>query len=773
YVAANGKEPEPVRVRVSTGEDGVFEVRFAPPPASPWHYSLYLATDGRVGTHTNLGAIEPGAEVDLGDRVLVPGAAIEGRVVDENGQPLADISLAFEATEEVPSGAGVSEPVQLHGFQSKQDGSIPRSSALLPGTYAVKSIERDYRLVEPKQVVLVRERPIEFVTVVMAETDAPRIRGRVVDENGQPVDRAEVEAFDARTGDSKSTRSKRDGTFVLVGRENATQPPVLTVRKEGFETSEKSAPIAWGSKDVELRILRGLEFTVQVTDASGKPVTDYTVHHRLVKEERLSSIAMQPRKKGPHENGVCVLKGMPRGLTIVAVGFGGDEGNHPFVEFVDIGTTRRLDLVAGPVPERVVRVVDGAGVPVVGTYVELRDGLGAGTWTGVGAFPWSQWTNHGGAQFFAPDASTTGEDGRCTLRTRVHRELDLHVLGPGHQPIEVRGVRMSAGGELDVRVSRGARLAGRITPADGLDLLVRLAADAREDSKPTPASVFRGSRRPTVMLLGAPEPWVPYSKDLLHDEAGPPFVRNDGTFDVTGLPPGPWRVVLRYTRTSGDTSSTKDLEVADVTLIDGETVTLDIDVSSLEPGRVEGVLRWNGAPPPEGASWVLRKQGGWLAMPMGPGGTFAADAADGTWHAVLSPPGRRLKVPQLRSATPVVVRRGETTKVELDFYSGVVAVTVLDADGKPVPGFRLKSDEDVWWPNADANGRIEFEVTARVHRLLALPWSLQQPGAMDKLRADTRARGEPDPWDKVFREVGTVTAIARQRVEVEVKLPRE
>ncbi|MEQ1632797.1 MAG: hypothetical protein ABL997_10520, partial [Planctomycetota bacterium] len=48
YVAANGKEPEPVRVRVSTGEDGVFEVRFAPPPASPWHYSLYPTIRGQV-----------------------------------------------------------------------------------------------------------------------------------------------------------------------------------------------------------------------------------------------------------------------------------------------------------------------------------------------------------------------------------------------------------------------------------------------------------------------------------------------------------------------------------------------------------------------------------------------------------------------------------------------------------------------------------------------------------------------------------------------------
>lgn len=775
YISAYGKEPERVREKFQTGEDGVFVLRFAPAPASPVRYSLGLAADGRVVTRTDLGAIEPGAVVDLGDRVLVAGVTIEGRVLDPNGQPLGDLSVAFEATEKAPGEAGISEAGQRHSFQSKQDGSIPRSSALLPGTYAVKSIESDYRLVEPKQVVLTRERPIEFVTVVMDETDSPRIRGRVVDENGQPVDSAEVEAFDARTGDSKRTRSKRDGTFVLVGRENATQPPVLTVRKEGFETSEKSAPIAWGSKDVELRILRGLEFTVQVTDASGKPVTDYTAHHRLVKDERRSSFAMEPRAKGPHENGICVLKGLPRGLTIVAVGFGGDEGNHPFVELVDVGATRRLHLVAGPVPDRIVRVVDAAGVPVVGTRVELRDGLGQGTWTGTGAVPWSRWTNHGGAQFLSPDSAATGEDGRCTLHTRVHRELDLHVLGPGHVPVEVRGVRIVAGGELEVRVSRGARLVGRILPANGLDLLVRLAAGPQKEGAPapTPASTFRQHYRPAVMLRGANEQWVPNPTTLMFTETSPHYLRDDGTFDVTGLPPGTWRVLLRYMRTTAGSGGSHDLEVADVTLVEGETVPLDIDVASLEPGRVEGIVRWNGAPAPKDATAVLDKDPGWVGMRVGPEGAVASDAEEGTWTAMLQLSGRQPKVIPLQSPTPVVVRRGETTKVELDFYSGVVAVTVRDADGKPVPGFRLKSDEDEWWPDTDANGRIEVEVTARVHRLLALPWSLQQPGAMDKLWADARARSETVDFDSLLREVGVATAISGQRVEVEVKLPRE
>lgn len=771
FVVAHGKEPEPLRQKVQTGEDGVFVLRFA--PAVPWHYTLHFAVEHHLTVFTQLGAIEPGADKNLGDTVLLAGTSIEGRIVDPDGQPVAECRVGLAAIKNDSVDADPSEGAQAHILTSKLDGSIPRSPVLLPGAYSAKVDPTLFRLVGPTTVVLARERPVEFVTFVVADSDAPRIRGRVVDESGAPVDSAEVEAFDARTGDAKSTRSKRDGTFALVGRANATQPPVLTVRKEGYETSAKSAPIAWGSKDVELRILRGLEFAVQVTDASGKPVTEYAVHHRLVKEERRSSNSMEPRAKGPHENGICVLKGLPRGLTIVAVGFGGDEGNHPFVELVDVGAVRRLDLVAGPVPERVVRVVDTSGAPVVGTRVELRDAIGTGWTTSIGAVSWKVWTTHGGGQLFAPDAATTGEDGRCTLRTRILRELDLYVLGPGHVPVATRGVRIDAAGELVVRVSRGARIVGRITPENGIDLLARLGTTPGGESKPSPTSPFTRYNRPAVVLRSANGLWFPADSELQSTEQSPHFVRDDGTFDVTGLPPGAWRVCLRYARASIESTSWERLSAAELTLVDGDTTTLDIDVSALEPAHVEGIVRWNGAPAPKDATAALHGDNGWVGMLVGPDGAIATDAKDGTWNALLQLPGRNPEVMQLRHATPFVVRRGETTKVELDFYSGVVAVTVRDADGKPVPGFRLKSDEDEWWPDADANGRIEVEVTARVHRLLALPWSLQQPGAFEKLRAEARSRGETVDFDSLLREVGVATVVAGQRVEIEVKLPRE
>ncbi|MEQ1736467.1 MAG: carboxypeptidase-like regulatory domain-containing protein, partial [Rhodoglobus sp.] len=174
----------------------------------------------RVGIETELAELEPGAVLDLGDQTLVAGVVIEGRVVDPNGQPIAERSLVIEATATAPTGTIFARTARAHVFLSEKDGSIPRSEPMLPGSYRVMLHEKDLRPVEPKTLVLTLERPVEFVTIVVPASDGPRIRGRVVAEDGAPVADAEVDARDQRNGDRVSAKTERDGSFVLVGRDN-------------------------------------------------------------------------------------------------------------------------------------------------------------------------------------------------------------------------------------------------------------------------------------------------------------------------------------------------------------------------------------------------------------------------------------------------------------------------------------------------------------------------------------------------------------------------
>ncbi len=65
--------------------DGHFSLRFEPPRA--FQFALEAKAAGYAGPEWRWGEILPGAVVDVGEVELVQGGAIEGRIVDERGEP--------------------------------------------------------------------------------------------------------------------------------------------------------------------------------------------------------------------------------------------------------------------------------------------------------------------------------------------------------------------------------------------------------------------------------------------------------------------------------------------------------------------------------------------------------------------------------------------------------------------------------------------------------------------------------------------------------------
>lgn len=242
-----------VCIETVSGADGTFALSFPPPP---WNYELSVTAKGRMSCGATLLEMEPGATLDVGAIVLPPGASIEARVVDRQGQPVEDVSVQFESTAPVEEADG---SILSYRRGMGTMGERVFSGPLPFGSYSVSITDRDYRLVEPTTISLVRERPVERFTVVVEERPLPRIRGRVIDESGSPVVGVDVCAREDGPGFYTPIGSDRDGRFRLVHRGTPNGPIWVEVKAFGFEPYCTVQPVPWGTMDLELRLRRRVE----------------------------------------------------------------------------------------------------------------------------------------------------------------------------------------------------------------------------------------------------------------------------------------------------------------------------------------------------------------------------------------------------------------------------------------------------------------------------------------------------------------------------------
>lgn len=768
WLAENAAQPEwQDPETLTTGDDGSFSFTFWPPPPFQFTLDVTSAQHGSMGARWS--ELAEGSHTDVGDVVMVTGVRVTGRVVDPSGMPLERVYVTLNMDGRQVSMRGQVAPQWGEQTVSKADGSFAFRSVLHPGAYGVHT--QDYDLQSPKAVELTAEQPtVDLVIVAAKPAPTMTITGRVIDETGAPAVGVRVESH---TDGWSSATTRKSGTFELRKREpGGSQKATLHLYSDLYELSDvEPREVDWGARDIEFTVTRAPSLTVRVTDSEQQPVDTYTVYLIPQNRGRMSSEDSRARAQGQHENGTVVIPGLTRGDWLLRVTFPAASGLQELSESFrhDVSAPRRIDLRAVPPSRRTLRVLDAEGTPVADTKVQLCDPFDAPFDETRNVMSRSNWDINGGPRRSALvlQEGETDANGRFELRGPAGRDLGICVLGPGHVPCRQAGVRLEVDEELVVRVSLGARLVGKIVPAEAIAELLRLVHRTQD-------SGFAGDKRPRLAFDGGQGRRFPSDhRTAVNLECL--RVANDGTFDVTGVPAGFWKLEVSFLKldTSGAGGS-RNVGAGEVTLTDSKTTEHDIDLSHILPGTIDGLVLLNGVP---AANESVGLQGAhdWEMLKTDGKGRFEVQCTPGDYTVQVARKRGADGWTSLRCTTPARVVRGAKTTQTFMINTSTLHIRVLNHEGKPVTGVVVHAvcgEVSDGLPATDAEGNSKSEVTTQTVTLRLLPKELSSPEAMNKAWMEGRARGETDPLASRWIVLQEVALRAGQATELEHRLPQ-
>lgn len=633
--------------------EGRFELRHLP----PGRFDLIARAAGFVPRTLPGIEVPPGtAAVDLGTVALSPGAAIEGRVVDLRGQPIAGAAVMVSLDELSSLASPMPSLDELTGATTDTEGRF-RIPDLAPGTVVGLKVMAPGRVdAEVPGIEAPTPSPVEIVL-----RPAARVAGRVVDERRQGIAEAQVvltaEAQRAVFGGQAlpggalgQTMTDAAGAFVIEGVAPGTATLVATAsgyrpaRREGIEVAE-GAEVA----GIEVELSAGAVVTGRVSGADGLPLPDADVE--VVRPpveglfDLLGSIGLRTQTDA---DGVYRLEGVPEGQLSIAA----QHRDHlRAVRDLDVEAgENRLDLRLERGLEVEGRVLDAVGGPVAGAQLYLggqqqmslvrpvssaEDGSFRFTGVAPGTYDlWARKEGQGGAEarlegVRVAAANVTGLE----LRLEGGGAIRGRILGV--EPAELAAVRIVAqrddgqtatgradhtggyrvepvgAGEWTVvaGIGLGRLVQGRVTLAPG-------QAEAELDLELEPAGGLTLSGR--VLAGGEPATGVEVIATSMERAAGGTGTTGpDGSFRITGLAAGRYELMLLRFEPSLQHRETVELEGDRDVVID------------LPAGRVSGqVVDAADGSPVAGAVVALEPATGpGSELPFAPGAT--SDAAGG------------------------------------------------------------------------------------------------------------------------------------------------
>lgn len=502
--------------------------RFAVPSLPPGPVDLLVRKPGFAPVLVRAVPVPRGeGPFDLGTVLLEPSVEIRGRVTDRDGKPVAEAEI--HATRDLRRLRLGQEP----GAADRKPEAVTDAE----GRFAVPDLRRgeqvDLRVRAkgflPAEVEGVSAPAPKPVAVVLDR--AARVAGRVVDPDGRPVPGAELNLASERPGEERgllrfaartpaTTAADEDGRFafesVLPGRAElrATSPGFQPARLESLEVPPK------GLDGVKVVLERGAVIEGRVTTTAGDPVGDTRV---TCGEAASISDA----------DGVYRLEGVPPGPRTV-------QARHqdfpPLDRALDVQPViNPLDLIFEAGSEVAGRAVDEEGKGVEGVSVTLflpdspreREAL----------------SDAGGAFSFAHVS-----DGRYSIRGS--KEGWAETERPG--AVRVAYAAGTAVRDVEVRMTRGGKIAGRLLGLDLYDLAEVTVRAQREDGFEKPGR-------------------VDYS----------------GAYEIAGLPPGDWLVRAALRNGAREAQARAALEPG------GEAAGVDLEFGGV---TLSGRVRLGGEP---------------------------------------------------------------------------------------------------------------------------------------------------------------------------------
>lgn len=454
-------------------------------------------------------------------RAREPGGTVSGRVTDERGRPLANVTVRWIAVRE-----GLSLPVIA--VSTDDAGRFEVQDLPLGSWWVQASAPGRARTVRP---VRVRGRE-QSVAILMGpaaaiEGTTAGLRGSERGPLGSVLLHATREGTTAAEDPGVATRSDATGRFRLDGLSPGTWR--IAVMAEGYEPLQRvgvAAPTT--ALALTLRALATLQ--VDVVTASGEAAPGSTV---VVS----GSGVWPPRSVTADAQGRYAFPALPGGVYEVRASRGTDVAEPVAPLWIEPGEARSARCTLGPGRALAGTVVDSiTGRPLADARVALtEDGLST-----------------------APRAASTGDDGRFAFDGLLARTHTLWVRQPGYAPREAMPV-VPGGEALAVRLDPAATIEGLVVDTRGRAVAnATVEIVARDlDNHPrwvTAASsgfqdaLFNAQSGRTAALVPRGDlgvvpgrvPIVPAVPGALAADADAVGFRTDlnGRFRITDLPPG-------------------------------------------------------------------------------------------------------------------------------------------------------------------------------------------------------------------------------------------
>jgi protocatechuate 3,4-dioxygenase beta subunit len=398
--------------------------------------------DLRAKRHGFAAKVVPGVEipqaprtVDLGDVALGPGAAIEGRVTDRRGAPVAEAEVQIECPDFFPW--AILRAARMEPFATGTDGRF-RIEDLTPGATCRLSIQHAGHT--SAQLPGVKAPTREPLRIELAAARA--LSGRITGPLDEPVPEASVqieprEMRFGRGGREDGGRTDAEGRFRI---EDLPAGPLdLTVSAPGYRQKTVHAvevPEA-GGPPLEISLAKGETLTGTVTDGRGDPMARVTIRAILMEA---GAGNVQPFEGITDGEGRYRMDGLEAAHYMANLA--GPEGGFLSTPVTVRPGVNRLDFTF-PGGEVEGRVLDRGGAPIPGAVV----GLQAVVPTGM------------------PNTATAAADGTFHLRSVADGDYLLTAQAEGFaspaEPDEIHVSGQAVQG-LELRLDRGAVLTGKL-----------------------------------------------------------------------------------------------------------------------------------------------------------------------------------------------------------------------------------------------------------------------------------------------------------------------
>ena len=400
-------------ISVDSGDAGEFEVKglaagayriFVTPPELQATHLPHIVNGDFASAVT--GAARPSVELKAGEiktgieiRMERP-AIVEGRVLDEHGEPIADAEISAERVDRSPFG-------QLGRPAFSDDRGMFRAFSLTPGVYRICATpSRNDRMGEPgadarlrryaktcypsapegggEPVTLKGESDPPMLTIVMQRRGSLTLSGRVTSESGSDITSVRIERRSGPIFENRFVAVEvREGQFTARG---VSAGEYLVSATAGYGARNQSAAPEHASVTVQVSDadVSGVELvTVKGATLHGRVVVDGSLPGRSsLRVQAIDSLERMAQRTQPapaatvapdftfevsgvREPLLWDVIGLPPGWIVAAVRYRGEDVTDIAAAFATTTDASQFEIVVSPRSARLVaRPVDANGAPV-------------------------------------------------------------------------------------------------------------------------------------------------------------------------------------------------------------------------------------------------------------------------------------------------------------------------------------------------------------------------------------------------------------------------